>query len=258
MDPLLLALDTSGAAPGAAVLRGERVLGCAEGALGAGAMQGLLPLVERALGAAGAPLRAIEAFAIAIGPGSFTGLRVGVATLKGLAFGAERPVAAVSSLRALALGAPDPERPVLAVLDARRGEVYAAAWSGRAAVLADAALLPAGVYWPEDLLGMLSGAHLGRAGARLQRVGEVAALGGAGGAAAPAPEDSARAAAREASAVLVGRLGLLELRAGRVRSAASLVPEYLRRAQAEVVRAAREEARGEAAAAPGATRRPQS
>ena len=128
MDPLLLALDVAAGPAGAAVLRGERVLGCAVASERAEVVQVVLPLVERALAEAQTSLAEIEAFALSIGPGSFTSLRVGVATLKGLAFGSERPVAAVSSLRALALVAPDPARCVLALLDARRGELYAAAW----------------------------------------------------------------------------------------------------------------------------------
>lgn len=254
MEPLLLALDTATGAPGAAVLRGERVLGCAVETARAEVVRVVLPLVERALAEAATSLAEIEAFALSIGPGSFTSLRVGVATLKGLAFGSDRPIAAVSSLRALGLAAPEPARAVLAVLDARRGEVYAGAWASRSDLLADAALLPEGVYRPEELVSRLSGA-------RPQCVGEVAAL-GAVGSALGADEAERKGGAggaepAEAGAVRVGRLGLLELRAGRAETAASLLPRYLRRAQAEVVRAAREQAEAGVAAARGATRRPQ-
>lgn len=253
MEPLLLALDTATGAPSAAVLRGERVLGCAEAKERVEVVRVVLPLVERALADARTSLAEIEAFAVAIGPGSFTSLRVGVATLKGLAFGSERPVAGVSSLRALGLAAPEPARAVLAVLDARRGEVYAGAWASRSELLADAALLPEGVYRPEELVSRLGGA-------RPQCVGEVAALGAAAAALGVLEEEweTAGAAERvEAGAVRVGRLGLIDLRAGRAVTAASLLPRYLRHAQAEVVRAARERAEAGAASGPGATRRPQ-
>ena len=97
---------------------------------GRDAAESLLPAVEDLLRAAGCELAAIEAFALSIGPGSFTGLRVGIATVKGLAFGTPRPVAPVSTLAALAVGAGRADVPVVPMLDARRGEVYAAAYAG--------------------------------------------------------------------------------------------------------------------------------
>jgi tRNA threonylcarbamoyladenosine biosynthesis protein TsaB len=225
MEPLLLALDTSAGAPSVAVLRGERVLALACAAPREAAVRVVLPLVERALALAELALPELDAFAIAIGPGSFTGLRVGVATLKGLAFGRETPVAAVSSLRAWARTAPDPAAPVLALIDARRGEVYACAWSDRAAVEAGEPLVAEGVFRGAELDARLPDRQW-------QRVGVAPELGTA---AAPAPGET-----EAAVAVAVGRLGQAELRAGRAHGAATLVPHYLQRAQAEVVRAARE------------------
>jgi tRNA threonylcarbamoyladenosine biosynthesis protein TsaB len=97
----------------------------------------LLVLVEEALAAAGADWDAIERIAVGIGPGSFTGLRLGIATARGLAQARDLPLVGVSSLAALSAGvrppyAPvkqgvRPPYPVLAVIDARRGEVFAAA-----------------------------------------------------------------------------------------------------------------------------------
>ena len=75
----------------------------------------LLPLVEEVLAAAGAGWEQIERIAVGVGPGSFTGLRLGIATARGLAQARALPVVGVSSLAALA------------VIDARRGEVFAAA-----------------------------------------------------------------------------------------------------------------------------------
>ena len=66
---------------------------------------------------------------VSIGPGSFTGLRVGLATVKGLAFGTDRSVAPVSTLAALARNGLGEALPVAPLLDARRGEVYAAAYA---------------------------------------------------------------------------------------------------------------------------------
>ena len=74
-----------------------------EGRTGA---ESLLPGVDAVLRRAAATLQDVEAFAVSIGPGSFTGLRVGVATAKGLCFGSGRPVAPVSTLAAVCAGAP--------------------------------------------------------------------------------------------------------------------------------------------------------
>ena len=101
------------------------------------------------LTAEGLALPAIEAYAVGLGPGSFTGLRIGLATWKGLAYANRRPVAGVSSLAAMALeaaaGAPA-GAVLLPLLDAKKGEVYAgfyAAEPGRVrAVAPEAALSP--------------------------------------------------------------------------------------------------------------------
>lgn len=82
----------------------------------------LLALIADCLGELGLVPAALDAVVCSAGPGSFTGLRIGVATAKGLCFALSRPLVLVSSLETLAEGAP---RPSLAVLDAGRGQVYA-------------------------------------------------------------------------------------------------------------------------------------
>jgi tRNA threonylcarbamoyladenosine biosynthesis protein TsaB len=115
----------------------------------------VLVLVEEALKAAGAGWDDIERIAVGVGPGGFTGLRLGIATARGLAQARDLPLVGVSSLEALA--APhkgsDPlvarahkgsdPLVVAAVIDARRGEVFAAAWRDGERVLAPVALAPA-------------------------------------------------------------------------------------------------------------------
>ncbi len=106
----------------------------------------LLGLVCGALADAGLSLGDVERIGVGAGPGSFTGLRIGVATARGLAQALAVPLVAVSTLRALADGAAAenaPARPVLAVVDARRGEGFAAAYAGTHVLLAPAALTPA-------------------------------------------------------------------------------------------------------------------
>lgn len=77
-----------------------------------------------------APLESVDALACGIGPGSFTGLRVGLASVKALAFARKLPIAGASSLRALALAARRPAELLVPTLEARRGELYACAVRG--------------------------------------------------------------------------------------------------------------------------------
>jgi len=195
----------------------------------------LLPLVDAVLGKGGCSLADIEGFALAIGPGSFTSLRVGFATLKGLAFAADTPVAAISSLRAVAAGTGagrDPLIPIVATLDAKREEVYAAAFASSEAQwrsLDD--LLGESVYTVEELAERLPERCL-VAGEGVLLLGErLRALRGPG--VELAEEDSG-----EPRAAVVGRLGAAILAAGEGRTAAELVPRYVRRAEAEVTRTA--------------------
>ncbi len=88
----------------------------------------------------------VDRIAVGLGPGSFTGLRIGVATARALAQAADAELVGVSTLRALAAAA-EPQAPpgagVLAVVDARRGEVFAAGWRGSRQVLEPVAITPA-------------------------------------------------------------------------------------------------------------------
>ncbi len=101
------------------------------------------------LAAEGLRIPDVEGYAIGLGPGSFTGLRIGLATWKGLAYASRRPIAGASSLAALALAAAPAAPPhalLVPLLDARKGEVYAgfyrAAEGGVVAVAPEAALAP--------------------------------------------------------------------------------------------------------------------
>ena len=128
---ITLALDTATASPSVALTRDGRV--CAELWLGAEAGSGrrVLEAVHHLLGAAGADLRDIDRIVVGIGPGGFTGLRIGLATALGLSQALGRPVHGAVSLEALALSLADaaPGHDLyVPVIDARRREVFAAAY----------------------------------------------------------------------------------------------------------------------------------
>ena len=111
----------------------------------------LLGLIEEALAEAGAGWEDVGRIAVGVGPGGFTGLRIGVATARALAQARGLRVVAVGSLHALAAGRPD----VAAVLDARRGEVFAAIWRKGRLELPPAALPPAALAERLRALGPL-------------------------------------------------------------------------------------------------------
>ena len=102
------------------------------------------PRVQRLLDAHGGLAR-LEGYAISIGPGSFTGLRIGVSFLKGLAAASPRPAVGVSTLRVMAAQV-DSLNPVVAVLDARRGEAFAGLYAPNGAHETHPPHLPDGLY----------------------------------------------------------------------------------------------------------------
>jgi tRNA threonylcarbamoyladenosine biosynthesis protein TsaB len=134
---IVLAIDTCLFACSVAVVDGERVLSRRVEPMSRGHQERLAPLAQEAMAQSGLRFDQLERIGVTVGPGSFTGLRVGLAFAKGLGAALSIPVVGVGSLEALA----EPERgDVLAVLDAKRGQVYLQAFSGGAPVSAPDAL----------------------------------------------------------------------------------------------------------------------
>jgi tRNA threonylcarbamoyladenosine biosynthesis protein TsaB len=196
--PLTLALDTATAARSVALVRGASVLAALARAPREAAASTVLLDIDEALRAAGTELREVELFAAATGPGSFTGIRAGLATLKALAAAAGRPAVGVPTLEAVAHAA-RPAARLLALLPAGRGELFAQLLSAPAAgtvtrlgpaehiapaaLLEKAAALGGGLKWacwcaPEFAAGV-SGA--GRAAGLSVRVSEAVSEEAAGG-----------------------------------------------------------------------------
>ena len=189
----------------------------------------LLPAIDRILVDAGLVVADLGGLAVAIGPGSFTGLRIGLSTAKGLAAASALPLVGVPTLPALAWGLPFACYPICPILDARKGEVYCAMfrWAGGALaqVMEDAALAPAAlaarITEPTIFVGegvTVYGEFLGRT------LGPRALF-------APPPLAGARPAA-------VAALGREQLLRGERDDPAALIPRYLRPSEAELKRAA--------------------
>ena len=223
----IFGLDSAGKTAGIAILRDSRLIYECYLATGHTHSETLLCLCKNAFDAAGLSPAEIDVFAAAAGPGSFTGLRIGLAAVKGLAFPHDTPCAAVSTLEALAYSAAV-EGTLLCALDARRGEVY---WAGFFA--ADGAverLCPDESAPAASLRGFVESARepVWLLGDGAQLVDE--ALNGTG------------KTRLYPEAYRLGRAGGVcraALAAGETVPAAQLIPDYHRLSQAERERAAR-------------------
>jgi tRNA threonylcarbamoyladenosine biosynthesis protein TsaB len=224
----VLGIESSGPIGSAAACRDEEAL--AERALDRGMEQGrlLVSLVDRVIAAAGWDKRRdVELIAVSQGPGSYTGLRVGLTCAKTLAMLLDKPLVGVCSLDAMAENAPTDALNILTVVDAKRGQVYAARYERAANQLRRAldpciltpAELRAVVPTPVYVMGDAVRTHA----ADFERPGY-----------SLAPEESWRIRAS-----VVARLGLALFRAGRRDDPPALEPIYLRLAEAEERRLAR-------------------
>ena len=124
----ILALESSAKAASCAVLEDGGVLASAWQATGLTHSRTLLPMVEDMLKNSELSIQDIDAVAIAAGPGSFTGLRIGIAAVKGLAWAAEKPCIPASTLEAMAWPLAYLEGNIVCAMDARRQQIYNAAF----------------------------------------------------------------------------------------------------------------------------------
>ena len=122
----ILALESTAVAGSAALVEDEKVLGEFYCNTALTHSQTLMPMVEQLLACTRTALEDVDLFAVTAGPGSFTGVRIGVSSVKGMAMALEKPCCAVSTLEAMACGASMVEGRVCALMDARCGQVYTA------------------------------------------------------------------------------------------------------------------------------------
>lgn len=136
----ILAMDTSGVSLSVALLRGETLVYECLQQNGKTHSDTLMPLVESAMQAGRLSVTDIDCFAVTVGPGSFTGVRIGVSTAKALAHATGKPVAAIDALEAMAAGVGMACGIICPLQDARAGQVYCAAYRDGQAIAEDRAM----------------------------------------------------------------------------------------------------------------------
>jgi tRNA threonylcarbamoyladenosine biosynthesis protein TsaB len=224
---VLLALDTSAERGSVALFDGDTLLGEVELEPGERHAASLLVCLEALFARTGKTLDAVDRIALSIGPGSFTGLRIGLASALGLAFGTQRKLVPVPTLAALALQA-ESEGLVAPILDARRGEVYAGVYHAHGREVVADCCAPIEVFLervptsgPLTLLGSGVAQHRAALEARL------------GARARYLPEAAGVLRARS-----VGRLALRLAAEGLLVAPERVELRYLRAAEAEAKRSA--------------------
>ncbi|MBZ5503351.1 MAG: tRNA (adenosine(37)-N6)-threonylcarbamoyltransferase complex dimerization subunit type 1 TsaB [Acidobacteriia bacterium] len=235
---LTLALDTSSPCGSLAVLRNQSVIGSISTWTDEAYSSRIFRHLEFLLGEVAVGLDAFDLFAVVAGPGSFTGLRVGLAAVKGWAEVYGKPIAAISALEAVAAQVRSTAPVVIPVLDARRGQVYFGIYR-RAGAPEQPRLVLEGderVATPEEFAAELRTRNLLHSGLVIatpapEIVSSVMThREGAGESAAAIPVD-------RVSAILaphVGQLGYLHAQRGELTDALTLDANYIRRSDAEM------------------------
>jgi tRNA threonylcarbamoyladenosine biosynthesis protein TsaB len=227
----ILALDTSTSLTTVAITIGERL--AAESTFNADRTLSarLIPEIDHLLELAGFTVTDIDLFAASVGPGSFTGVRGGIATVQGLALAGGKPCVGFSSLTLLAMNFPLAAYPVCPLLDARKSEVYAALFDCSTTI--PTARISDCVLPPEHLLDLLPETggtpviFCGDGAVRYQE--QIARRMGARALFAPFPLNTSHA-------FNAAPLALYALQNGIFTDPAHLLPTYLRASDAEINR----------------------
>ena len=218
---LVLALETSDLAGSVALLEEREVLEYIPLDAGKRSARWRGPAIDQALTSAGRQPRDIQLVAVTTGPGSFTGLRVGVTTGKTLAYVVGCPVIGVNTLEAIALRAPATQKQVWAVIDAQRSQLFTARFDRREPSAAEVIDRTAIASY-DDWLAKLSPADL-LTGPGLQKLTDRL----------PTGVEIAQPDLWPARAIEVGLLGLAAFSQGQQDDPFSLVPQYFRPTAAE-------------------------
>ena len=189
--------------------------------------------IQELIGRAGFPLEKLDCIAVSIGPGSFTGLRIGIASAMGLAYGLGKPVAPVSTLMALAWPVSKPGSLVCPLIDAKRGEAYAAIYRVNPPELPEPVMEPAVLpvsKLVEKIIAlgepvMFTGPAVSLFGSKLAETIPSYLIGGM--------------ELSQPSTLAIAEIGLVLFKTGKAVSPDQIRPVYLRRSDAEIARDAR-------------------
>lgn len=138
----VLAIDSALAACSVAVLADGRIAAERREPMTRGHAERLLPMVREAMAEAGFGFEALDLIAVTVGPGHFTGLRVGLAAAQGLSLALDLPLAGVTTLEAVAAAAPIPDERLVIALESKRADLYLQVFDGGRASSAPMALTP--------------------------------------------------------------------------------------------------------------------
>ncbi|WP_373218045.1 tRNA (adenosine(37)-N6)-threonylcarbamoyltransferase complex dimerization subunit type 1 TsaB [Ruminococcus sp. 5_1_39BFAA] len=243
----ILALDSSGIVASVAVVEDDTLLAEYTVNYKKTHSQTLLPMLDEVVKMTELDLNTIDAIAVAAGPGSFTGLRIGSATAKGLGLALDKPLVAVPTVEALAYNLYDTEGLICPIMDARRNQVYTGIYcfedhqlvaveKQMAAAITDLMEKLNGLGKPVTFLG--DGVPVFR-----KIIGETLKV----------PCSFAPAHVNKQRAAAVAALGAVYYKEGKIQTAREHNPEYLRVSQAERERAERQRAENQAAGKAGET-----
>jgi len=186
----------------------------------------LLPAIQRILADTDVTMKQVDAVAVSVGPGSFTSIRVSVSTAKGLAYPGNKPVIPVSSLAGLANRFGGVKLPICTLLDARKGEVYAAVFrsiDGEMSLISpERVIAPARLY---DLIKEPT-LFVGEGAVRYKPLLKESL---------PSLAVFVPGSLNLLSAASVGEIALHKLKAGQTVEHGALVPNYIRRSEAEIL-----------------------
>lgn len=215
----ILALDSTAKTSSVAVLEDESLIGLFSANIQNTHSETLLPMVKALLDSLKLTNEDIDAYAFSEGPGSFTGVRIGAATIKGLAFSRQKPCVGVSTIEALFENLSDYDGIVCPIMNARRGQVYTGAFLDGKRILEDTCMML------DDLIPMLEekGApiHFNGDGYELVKGREIVGF-----------EKTPELLVYQ-NAYSVGRVAFRKIKEGKYTTDEALRVEYLRKPQAE-------------------------
>ncbi len=227
-NPLILSLETATGCGSVALTKGGinqgKLLAVATAQPEVTHSRRLLGSVDWVMQAAGVSWDKLDGIAISLGPGSFTGLRIGMAAAKGIVFATQKPLIGVQTLDAIALSCPVIDRPLWCLLDARKQEVYAACYQTGSHGLPEQCS-PVEAVRPERLLERIQGPAL-IAGPGLNEYHELFA-----------DKEGLQLippALSSPSAIRIGFLAAEQLLRGETQDPATIAPLYVRASEAEV------------------------